>query len=124
MDSFGGIKRDCDAIVGELKTQLKSRLCNDTTSPSEMSECVNLLLQLEEPADVLCQDFLDTSGRRLDESVAALEKQVVLVSNGGGLMKQQQVLIVNMSPDYYVVLFHHGNIINYFSLRFLFQKNR
>jgi len=94
MASFGGIKRDCDAIVGELKTQLKSRLCNDTTSPAEMSECVNLLLQLEEPADVLCLDFLDTSARRLDESVVALEKQVFLVSNGGGLMKQQQVLSI------------------------------
>jgi hypothetical protein len=91
MASFGGIKRDCDSIVGELKTQLKSKLCNDASSPAEMSECVNLLLQLDEPADVLCQDFLDTSGRRLDESVAALEKQVVLVSNGGGLMKQHQV---------------------------------
>jgi hypothetical protein len=46
MPSFGGIKRDCDSIVSELKSQLKSKLSNNETSPAEMSECVNLLLQL------------------------------------------------------------------------------
>jgi hypothetical protein len=46
MPSFGGIKRDCDAIVGELKLQLESKLTNDETSPTDMSECVSLLLQV------------------------------------------------------------------------------
>ena len=57
MPSFGGIKRDCDAIVSELKIQLKTKLSTNDTSPSEMSECVNLLLQLEEPADLLSKVF-------------------------------------------------------------------
>jgi len=92
MPSFGGIKRDCDAIMIELKAQLKAKLSNNETSPAEMSECVELLLQLDEPAETLCQVFLETSGRRLDDSIAVLEKQISLASAGGLLQKNQQVL--------------------------------
>ena len=104
MPSFGGIKRDCDAIMIELKAQLNSKLANNETSPAEMSECVTLLLQLEEPAEVLCQVFLETSGRRLDDSIAFLEKQISLASAGGILQKNPQVIanIYMVKASYHV----------------------
>jgi hypothetical protein len=97
MPSFGGIKRDCDAIMVELKTQLKSKLSSNETSPAEMSECVNLLLQLDEPSELLCRVFLETSGRRLDDSVAVLEKQISLAAAGGHLVKNQQSVFLRLS---------------------------
>jgi len=93
MPSFGGIKRDCDTIMVELKTKLKAKLSNSDSSPAEMSECVGLLLQLDEPSESLCQVFLETSGRRLGDSLVVLEKQVYLASAGGLPVKSQQVVL-------------------------------
>ena len=94
MPSFGGIKRDCDTIMVDLKTQLKSKLSNCESSPAEMSECVGLLLQLDEPSESLCLVFLETSGLRLGDSLVVLEKQVTLASAGGLPAKNQQAVIL------------------------------
>ena len=95
MPSFGGIKRDCDTIMVDLKTQLKAKLSNSESSPAEMSECVGLLLQLDEPSQSLCLVFLETSGRRLGDSLAVLEKQISLASAGGHPVKNPQTVAFN-----------------------------
>ena len=65
MPSFQGIHRDCEKIVEELKSKLRNQFQKSDASPKSLAECVDLLLQLEEPADVLCADFLLHADTRL-----------------------------------------------------------
>ena len=46
MPSFNGIKSDCDEIMVELRSALRSKLRNPETSPCDMAECVELLLKV------------------------------------------------------------------------------
>ena len=59
MPSFHGIQKDCSAIVGQLKTLLRQRLDSSDSSASTVAETVDLLLELNEPAELLCQQFLE-----------------------------------------------------------------
>ncbi|XP_020607084.1 vacuolar protein sorting-associated protein 51 homolog [Orbicella faveolata] len=58
MPSFHGIHQDCDEIVKQLIVQLREQLRNPKSTPKQLAECVDLLLQLREPADELCDEFL------------------------------------------------------------------
>ncbi|XP_014667495.1 PREDICTED: vacuolar protein sorting-associated protein 51 homolog [Priapulus caudatus] len=80
MPSFQGIQEDSDAIVKELKTKLRQCFRNKNSSQQELSECVDLLLQLNEPAGELCDDYLAHSKQMLDEYLSQLEYQVKLNS--------------------------------------------
>ncbi len=59
MPSFYGIQKDCAAIVSQLKGLLRDRLEDSNSSTSTVSETVELLLQLNEPAELLCQQYLE-----------------------------------------------------------------
>ena len=59
MPSFHGIQKDCSAIVSQLKAILKQRLEDSNSSAAVVAETVDLLLELNEPPEALCQQFLE-----------------------------------------------------------------
>ncbi len=79
--SFGGIKGDCDKIMIELRDRLRERLKSSESTPTDMAECVHLLLQLNEPIDQLCDDYLETSNVKLQQSLESMTKQVEVAQN-------------------------------------------
>ena len=58
MPSFHGIQRDCSAIVDKLIITLKQRMDDEKASTATVVETVDLLLELNQPASDLCQQFL------------------------------------------------------------------
>ncbi|KAM7431578.1 hypothetical protein ABFA07_017863 [Porites harrisoni] len=78
MPSFHGIHQDCDETVKQLIVQLREQLRNPKSTPKQLAECVDLLLQLKEPADELCDEFLAHAQERLDESLKILKAQLDL----------------------------------------------
>lgn len=75
MPAFQGIKGDCEAILAELKTELRKEFCNPNASTKELTESVDLLLQLEEPPKELCSEFLTCAEKRLSEQLVMLKDQ-------------------------------------------------
>jgi arginyl-tRNA synthetase len=61
MPSFNGIQQDCQS------------------SAKHLTECVDLLLQLNEPAEELCQEFLSHARQKIDADLARLEVQIRLL---------------------------------------------
>lgn len=59
MPSFHGIQKDCVAIISQLKVLLRHKLEDPASSTSTVAETVDLLLELNEPAEVLCQQYLE-----------------------------------------------------------------
>ncbi|XP_074608971.1 vacuolar protein sorting-associated protein 51 homolog isoform X2 [Acropora palmata] len=89
MPSFHGIHQDCDEIVKQLIVQLREQLRNPKSTPKQLAECVDLLLQLREPADELCDEFLAHAQERLDENLKALKAQVDLRTSGTKTLEMQ-----------------------------------
>merc|ERR1712223_599230 len=87
MPSFSGIQTDCDEIMVQLRsglrTQLKESGGETKMSPQEMSNCVYLLLLLNTPASELCDDYLESSKVKLKDSLSVLERQVILAKRPG-----------------------------------------
>lgn len=75
MPAFQGIKEDCEEIVGYLKTELRRQFCDPGASTKELTESVDLLLQLDEPAQELCTGFLACSQKRLGEHMVLLKDE-------------------------------------------------
>ncbi|KQK74185.1 hypothetical protein AAES_158778 [Amazona aestiva] len=50
---------------------------DETLDPKELTECVEMLLQLEEPPEELCEEFLSHAGARLEAELAALEAELL-----------------------------------------------
>ncbi|XP_018567951.1 vacuolar protein sorting-associated protein 51 homolog [Anoplophora glabripennis] len=75
LPSFQGIKTDCESILKELKTELRKQFCNSNASAKELTESVDLLLQLDEPAKELCLEFLSCAEKRLSEQLVMLKDQ-------------------------------------------------
>ncbi|XP_047119520.1 vacuolar protein sorting-associated protein 51 homolog [Schistocerca piceifrons] len=73
MASFHGIQSDCEVIVEELKTHLRGQFRSKDASPKELAESVDLLLQLKEPPDSLCSDFLAHAQVRMTEQLHMLQ---------------------------------------------------
>lgn len=73
MPSFQGIQKDCEDIVEELKTRLRMQFHKRDASTKSLAENVDLLLQLKEPADSLCAEFLTHANERLDEQLDVLK---------------------------------------------------
>ncbi|XP_068253828.1 vacuolar protein sorting-associated protein 51 homolog isoform X2 [Nyctibius grandis] len=76
LPSFRAIEDESHAIMAELARRLRARLRDDTLDPKELTECVEMLLQLEEPPEELCQEFLSHAGARLEAELAALEAEL------------------------------------------------
>ncbi|XP_063294390.1 vacuolar protein sorting-associated protein 51 homolog [Pelobates fuscus] len=73
MPSFHGIQTDCQAIMAGLADTLRQRFRDSSSSTQELSECVELLLSLDEPAHLLCDEFLAHGRGRLASHLSDLE---------------------------------------------------
>ncbi|KFM62792.1 Protein fat-free-like protein, partial [Stegodyphus mimosarum] len=78
MPSFHGIQEDCDMLVNQLKQKLREQFKSKDASPKQLAECVDLLLQLDEPTEVLCDEFLKYAKEKLDVDLSDLEHQINL----------------------------------------------
>ncbi|XP_073514683.1 vacuolar protein sorting-associated protein 51 homolog [Phyllobates terribilis] len=74
MPSFHGIQTDCQAIMAGLAETLRQRFRDPSSSPQDLSECVELLLSLEEPAHLLCDEFLAHGRGRLTSHLSELQE--------------------------------------------------
>ncbi|XP_076029768.1 vacuolar protein sorting 51 [Oratosquilla oratoria] len=70
--SFQAIRKDCDIAVARLNKALKEQLAQKESSARHLTECVDLLLQLGEPAAGLCDDFLAHASTKLQEDLTHL----------------------------------------------------
>ncbi|KAJ8316807.1 hypothetical protein KUTeg_004711 [Tegillarca granosa] len=78
MPSFQGINEDCNRIIQELCEKLREQFKEKESTPKQLAECVDLLLQLEEPAEVLCEEFLSHARHKIDEDLQLLDRQIKL----------------------------------------------
>uniref|UniRef100_A0AAY4CQ69 Vacuolar protein sorting-associated protein 51 homolog n=1 Tax=Denticeps clupeoides TaxID=299321 RepID=A0AAY4CQ69_9TELE len=76
MPSFRGIQDDCRAIMDQLAQQLRQKFRDGGSSAKDLSECVELLLQLDEPAEELCDKFLSHAQARLEADLQGLEAEL------------------------------------------------
>ena len=80
MNSFKGIKNDCDQIMIDLKAKLISKLEDPETRSEDLSICVQLALELGESAENMCDKYLATAQKSLDNAFASLDVQLMLLS--------------------------------------------
>uniref|UniRef100_A0A8C5E1K1 Vacuolar protein sorting-associated protein 51 homolog n=1 Tax=Gouania willdenowi TaxID=441366 RepID=A0A8C5E1K1_GOUWI len=76
LPSFRGIQDDCHAIMDKLAQELRQKFRDGGTSAKDLSECVELLLQLDEPAEELCDKFLSHARSRLESDLQGLEAEI------------------------------------------------
>ncbi|KAG7282715.1 hypothetical protein CRUP_017641 [Coryphaenoides rupestris] len=76
LPSFKGIQDDCHLIMEDLAQELRHKFRDGGSSAKDLSECVELLLQLDEPAEELCDKFLNHAGARLQLDLAGLEAEI------------------------------------------------
>ncbi|XP_053703122.1 vacuolar protein sorting-associated protein 51 homolog [Synchiropus splendidus] len=76
LPSFKGIQDDCHAIMDKLAQELRQKFRDGGTSAKDLSECVELLLQLDEPAEELCEKFLSHARSRLESDLQSLEEEI------------------------------------------------
>lgn len=76
LPSFKGIQDDCHAIMDKLSQELRQKFRDGGTSSKDLSECVELLLQLDEPAEELCDKFLSHARSRLESDLLGLEAEI------------------------------------------------
>uniref|UniRef100_A0A3Q2NZJ1 Vacuolar protein sorting-associated protein 51 homolog n=1 Tax=Fundulus heteroclitus TaxID=8078 RepID=A0A3Q2NZJ1_FUNHE len=76
LPSFKGIQDDCNAIMEKLAQELRQKFRDGGTSAKDLSECVELLLQLDEPAEELCDKFLSHARSRLELDLQGLEAEI------------------------------------------------
>ncbi|NXS86675.1 VPS51 protein, partial [Erpornis zantholeuca] len=72
LPSFRAIEDESHAIMADLAQRLRARLREETLDPKELTECVEMLLQLEEPAEELSEEFLSQAGARLEAELGGL----------------------------------------------------
>lgn len=76
MPSFRGIQDDCHVIMEQLAQELRQKFRDGCSSAKDLSECVKLLLQLDEPAEELCDKFLSHAQSRLEADLQGLEVEL------------------------------------------------
>ncbi|EFN87653.1 vacuolar protein sorting-associated protein 51 homolog [Harpegnathos saltator] len=109
MPSFQGIQKDCEDILEELKSKLRQQFHKRDASTKALAENVDLLLQLKEPVDSLCTEFLVHAEGRLTEQLEMLkdtcEKDIIEfvdMANSGFL--NDLCLIVSSYNDMFINL--------------------
>ncbi len=96
MESFKGIKADCDEIVVELKARLLRRIDNyhdeelEKRRKRDLGVTVQLLLALNEAPETLSGRYLKASRAKLTGSLDALERQVRLAEGEKSVLENQQ----------------------------------
>ncbi|KAM3824612.1 vacuolar protein sorting-associated protein 51 homolog isoform 1-T1 [Vipera latastei] len=77
MPSFQGIQDDCQKIMADLAQKLREKFRDGGSGAKDLAECVELLLQLGEPAEELCDEFLSHARCRLEAELRDLEAELV-----------------------------------------------
>ncbi|XP_071827311.1 vacuolar protein sorting-associated protein 51 homolog isoform X2 [Apostichopus japonicus] len=98
MPSFSSIHRDCKGIVEELRTKLREKFSNKESSARELAECVDLLLQLKEPPDQLCDEFLSHASQKLDEDLEVMQSQIRLHQSPADDVVESDQVEADISP--------------------------
>ncbi|CAG2186821.1 ANG2 [Mytilus edulis] len=80
MASFQGINEDCNKIIHQLCDHLREQFKDKESSAKDLAQCVDLLLQLNEPAEKLCEEFLSHARQKIDEDLQLLDRQIRLQS--------------------------------------------
>lgn len=78
MTSFQGISQDCNQIIQNLCQILRQQFKEKESTPKQLAECVDLLLQLNEPAEELCEEFLSHARQKIEEDLSILDRQIRL----------------------------------------------
>lgn len=118
MPSFQGIKGDCEIIVTDLKRELRKQFSNPNASAKELTEAVDLLLKLDEPAKELCMEFLSCAEKRLAEQLVMLKDQseqrdiIEFVDLGCSGFLSDLCLIVASFHDMFINRVHTESIEN------------
>uniref|UniRef100_A0A671PQK3 Vacuolar protein sorting-associated protein 51 homolog n=1 Tax=Sinocyclocheilus anshuiensis TaxID=1608454 RepID=A0A671PQK3_9TELE len=102
MPSFRGIQDDCHVIMEQLAQQLRQKFRDGGSSAKDLSECVELLLQLDEPAEELCDKFLSHAQSRLEADLQGLEaelKDSAFTDTGGGSVQKTSELASKNIPE-------------------------
>ncbi|XP_040575275.1 vacuolar protein sorting-associated protein 51 homolog [Lepeophtheirus salmonis] len=73
--SFDGIKKDCDAIMEDVKKKLRNRLKDYSTGTEDLNQSVDCLLQMGEPPEELCNLYLETAKGKLNQSLKELKRK-------------------------------------------------
>uniref|UniRef100_A0A1B6MLS5 Vacuolar protein sorting-associated protein 51 homolog n=2 Tax=Graphocephala atropunctata TaxID=36148 RepID=A0A1B6MLS5_9HEMI len=73
LESFQGIQQECEEILGQLKEQLRAQFKSKDATAKELAESVDLLLQLDEPAEALCTEFLTHAETRLGDQLLLMK---------------------------------------------------
>lgn len=123
MPSFQGIQKDCEDISEQLKSKLRLQFHNKTLSTEALARNFNLLLQLKEPADSLCSEFLMYAEERLTEQLEILKDtcendiiEFVDMASSGFL--NDLCLIVAFYNDMFINrLLEDDNLINDFDVK-------
>ncbi|KAG1700935.1 Vacuolar protein sorting-associated protein 51 [Nymphon striatum] len=76
MPSFHGIQNDCDTIIDELKNKLRQQFKAKEAAPKQIAVSIELLLELKEPAETLCDEFLEHARDMLNTDLDELDYQV------------------------------------------------
>jgi len=76
VESFSGINNDCKAIIEKIIDKLNDSFLNKDSDTSQLKTCVELLLKLEEPADVLCDKYLQHYRNKLESNLKDLKTQL------------------------------------------------
>ncbi|CAN7940584.1 unnamed protein product, partial [Ixodes pacificus] len=81
MPSFYGIHDDCNAVVEVLKERLRKKFDHPEVTTRELFDVVQLLFQLREPTDTLCDNYLSNARRTLDRDIKELQRQVKMLTD-------------------------------------------
>jgi hypothetical protein len=92
MPSFRGIYDETSVIVERLREKLKDRFGDKTSTPQQLAECVEMLLELKEPPEHLCEDFLSHSRLKLDEDLNVLRGQLDMLHESLSIQKNKEKL--------------------------------
>lgn len=118
MPSFQGIQSDCEDILKDIKKDLRLQFSNPNASAKQLAESVDLLLQLEEPAQELCTEFLLCAEKRLTEQLVILKDQIEqrditeFVDLGCSGFLSDLCLVVASFHDMFINRENTGNIEN------------
>lgn len=107
MPSFQGIQKDCEDILEELKSKLRLQFHKRDASTKALAENIDLLLQLKEPADSLCTEFLVHAEGRLTEQLDILKDMcendiIEFVDMASSGFLSDLCLIVNSYNDMFI----------------------
>ncbi|KAJ8865760.1 hypothetical protein PR048_033281 [Dryococelus australis] len=115
MPSFQGIQQDCESIVGELKDRLHCQFKSKEATARELAQAVDLLLQLQEPASVLCSQFLQHADGTLAEQLSLLRDAkdqdiMEFVDQGSAGFLSDLCLVVATYNDMFINRSHDGDL--------------